>query len=259
MNIKDAFFADKSRWISGIGLALAAFVVVFSGSLPLFWSVLGIVYIRALFEAARFLDIEKDPFIYIFAFALWLLALFFPNPLDLALLALLLLSIPSIFHIKNFQQIAKLIIYPTIPFLAIISLYATQNSPEWLMLLLFMSVAMADMGAYFGGRLYGKRKLAPDISPNKTIEGALFGLIAGTVVGTLIALFIFSNIYISIALAFLITFFSIVGDLFESYIKRLYDKKDSGSIFPGHGGVLDRVDGVMFGGVVLYIALGMMA
>ena len=256
MNIKDAFFADKSRWISGIGLALTAFVVVFSGSLLLFWLVLGVVYIRALYEAARFLDIEKDFFIYIFGVPIWLAALFFPQPLNLALLALLILSIPSIFNIKNFQQIAKLIIYPTIPFLAIVSIYATQNNPEWLMFLLFMSVAMADMGAYFGGRLYGKRKLAPDISPNKTIEGAIFGLIAGTLVGTLVGVFIFSNIYVAIALAFFITFFSIIGDLFESYIKRLYDKKDSGSIFPGHGGVLDRVDGVMFGGAVLYIALG---
>jgi len=255
MKLTEAFFADKSRWISGLALSLATILAIFSGFWFVFWLFFGAAYIISTFEAARFLQIEKDPYLYTISAAIWMVAPFLEEPILLFLLALLLVSIPSMYNYKNFHKIASLLIYPTLPFLMLISIYNGVETPQWYLLLLFLSVAFCDMGAYFGGRSYGRRKLAPSISPNKTVEGAISGLILGTLVGSIVGVFLFSNIYIAILTAFAVTFFSIVGDLFESYLKRMFDKKDSGSIFPGHGGVLDRMDGVLFGAVVLYILI----
>jgi phosphatidate cytidylyltransferase len=105
-----------------------------------------------------------------------------------------------------------------------------------------------DSGAYFIGRKFGKRKLWPDISPNKTIEGAIGGIISAVIVSILFALL--TNIDISvIRLAIGTVFLSIfgqIGDLVESALKRHYQVKDSGHILPGHGGILDRFDSLLF-------------
>ncbi len=125
------------------------------------------------------------------------------------------------------------------------------NSGEWLIVWLFIVVWIADSAAYFGGRAWGKTKLAPEVSPGKTIEGALTGILSAVVVGAVAGLsmpvlFNFENdllfwILASIGFALL----SILGDLFTSLVKRLADAKDSGGLFPGHGGVLDRLDSLL--------------
>ena len=103
------------------------------------------------------------------------------------------------------------------------------NGHRWLFVALAI-VWAADSGAYFAGRHYGKRKLSPRISPNKTIEGLVGGLLCG----------------LAVALAaFAAVLFSVVGDLFESLLKRHVGAKDSGVLIPGHGGILDRIDGVV--------------
>lgn len=120
------------------------------------------------------------------------------------------------------------------------------------LLSLLALVAAADIGAYFSGRAFGKRKLAPRVSPNKTWEGFIGGLLSSAIVISLITLILISRVsmldagkwLILIACAMLIASFSVIGDLFESMIKRNRDVKDSGSILPGHGGILDRVDGL---------------
>ena len=126
------------------------------------------------------------------------------------------------------------------------------NGHRWLLAAL-MIVWAADSGAYFagrhfGGRLFGSRKLAPRISPNKTLEGLLGGLLAGVAVGLLFAWF--AGLTLAQAPAFVIVglstvLFSVVGDLFESLLKRHVGAKDSGNLIPGHGGILDRLDGVL--------------
>ena len=112
-----------------------------------------------------------------------------------------------------------------------------------------------DTFAYLGGRLLGRRKLAPQISPNKTIEGSLSGLIFGTAAGTYYLSSIDnSSPFILILLCCLLSsIFTQVGDLFESLIKRNSGVKDSGKMMPGHGGVLDRIDGLLFAGPTLYM------
>jgi phosphatidate cytidylyltransferase len=116
---------------------------------------------------------------------------------------------------------------------------------------LFVALAIvwaADSGAYFAGRHFGKRKLAPRISQNKTIEGLLGGVACGLVVALAFAPFAGATLrqLPAVALvAIVAVLFSVVGDLFESLLKRHVGAKDSGDLIPGHGGILDRIDGVI--------------
>ena len=105
-----------------------------------------------------------------------------------------------------------------------------------------------DSGAYFTGRAIGKRKLWPEISPNKTIEGFIGGIISAVIVSILFGVFTEMNapiIWLSIVNIFL-SIFGQLGDLVESALKRHYEIKDSGHILPGHGGILDRFDSLLF-------------
>ncbi|MDN5781229.1 MAG: phosphatidate cytidylyltransferase [Luteimonas sp.] len=132
---------------------------------------------------------------------------------------------------------------------------ASGNPPmghRWLLAALAI-VWAADSGAYFagrswGGKLFKGRKLAPRISPNKTIEGLLGGLVAGVATGLAFGWLagIDAPQLPALALVAVVTvLFSVVGDLFESLLKRHVGAKDSGNVIPGHGGVLDRLDGVL--------------
>lgn len=117
----------------------------------------------------------------------------------------------------------------------------------WLLLAL-MIVWAADTGAYFAGRRFGKRKLAPVISPNKTVEGMVGGVLAGVLVAVLLAPLAgatAAQMPLVALVALLTAVFSVFGDLFESLLKRQAGVKDSGTLLPGHGGILDRIDGVL--------------
>jgi phosphatidate cytidylyltransferase len=123
-----------------------------------------------------------------------------------------------------------------------------ENGPVATIALLVM-VWAADSFAYFSGKTFGRTKLAPNISPNKTVEG-VFGGLTGTILVAgsfgIFALGLSSNtIWIWIAAGLGAALFSVVGDLYESRLKRLAGVKDSGSLLPGHGGVLDRIDGLI--------------
>ncbi len=112
-----------------------------------------------------------------------------------------------------------------------------------------------DTGAYFAGRALGKNKLAPTISPKKTIEGAVGGLIAAVLVGFLVRGWLMptASATVAVAMGLLAGGLGVVGDLAESLLKRSCDVKDSSNLIPGHGGVLDRFDGVMFAAPAIYI------
>ncbi|SFA77092.1 phosphatidate cytidylyltransferase [Lentibacillus halodurans] len=105
-----------------------------------------------------------------------------------------------------------------------------------------------DTGAYFCGRALGKRKLWPEISPNKTIEGAIGGVVLATAAGIIfhIAYPFPYDMIIVIAVTVLVSIFGQIGDLVESAFKRHYGVKDSGNLLPGHGGILDRLDSLLF-------------
>jgi phosphatidate cytidylyltransferase len=131
-----------------------------------------------------------------------------------------------------------------------------RHGPYWL-LFAVMLVWSADVFAYFAGRRWGKRKLAPRISPGKSIEG-VYGALAGTAVFALVGGLLLgvrgTTLVLLIVLALVAVLFSIVGDLFESLMKRHSQVKDSGSLLPGHGGVFDRMDS-MFAALPVF-ALG---
>lgn len=118
----------------------------------------------------------------------------------------------------------------------------------------FLIVWAGDSAAYFVGMKYGKRRLYPKISPKKTIEGALGGLGAGLVICVLYRMAFFREMSLGAAviLPLLVGAVAQLGDLCESFLKRAFDRKDSGSVLPGHGGFLDRFDGVVFALPVMY-------
>jgi phosphatidate cytidylyltransferase len=129
--------------------------------------------------------------------------------------------------------------------LAIYSLWA--KSPWWLMYL-FALVWVADSGAYFSGKALGKHKLIPHVSPNKTIEGLVGGLVLTSCVIVTVAYYRHlegTNLASFILLSMLVVLASVLGDLFESLLKRKASIKDSGTLLPGHGGVLDRIDSLL--------------
>jgi phosphatidate cytidylyltransferase len=128
------------------------------------------------------------------------------------------------------------------------------NGAQWMLFVLIL-VFVADMGAFFFGRRYGRLPLAPAVSPGKTWEGVLGGALLAAGVA------VCGSVWFKIPVAFFLPLcltgvaFSIVGDLTESLLKRFAGMKDSGSVFPGHGGVMDRIDSVTGAAPVLLFGL----
>jgi phosphatidate cytidylyltransferase len=126
--------------------------------------------------------------------------------------------------------------------LGLTSLHAAS---AWWLMYLFGLVWGADTGAYFAGRAFGKHKLAPHVSPGKTLEGFLGGLALTMAMAVAVAICRDLNslrLAAFLGLSLLTVLASVLGDLFESMVKRHAGIKDSGTIFPGHGGALDRID-----------------
>ncbi|WP_377889212.1 phosphatidate cytidylyltransferase [Alkalihalobacillus sp. R86527] len=128
--------------------------------------------------------------------------------------------------------------------------YLEDSSLEGMVQLFFIIFLIwaSDSGAYFVGRAIGKKKLWPHISPNKTVEGALGGVGMALIVGIVFQLIypVYESISLVIIVSILTSVFGQIGDLVESAFKRHYGVKDSGSILPGHGGILDRFDSLIF-------------
>lgn len=130
----------------------------------------------------------------------------------------------------------------------------TPYGAEWVLFALLL-VWMADIGAYFCGRRFGRRRLAPSVSPGKTWEGALGGLAASGIVAVIGGAWFRLPLQQFLVLCLAAVAFSVVGDLTESLLKRFAGMKDSGTLFPGHGGVMDRIDSVTGAAPVLLLGL----
>lgn len=140
-----------------------------------------------------------------------------------------------------------------IPTLLLAQWYLRLKGYEWI-LFLYGCVWASDSLAYYIGKNFGKKKLYKEVSPNKTVEGAL-GSIAGGVISALLLGKLLLNVpvHVLILTGAAVGAITIVGDLVESMFKRDAGVKDSGSFIPGHGGILDKIDGVLFAGPVLYL------
>ncbi len=148
-------------------------------------------------------------------------------------------------------------LYLTLSIWLLVEIQRTPNGREAIWFLLF-TVAITDTAAYFAGKQFGKTPFFQHISPSKTWEGAAGG-ISGAMVLSVVIYFVFRHqslnlppLPICLVMAAVIAVTSIFGDLFESLIKRSYGVKDSGKLIPGHGGVLDRFDGVIFAAVPMF-------
>ena len=143
--------------------------------------------------------------------------------------------------------------------ITVAALHAQANGPWRLMFMLFIVFA-ADVGAYLVGRNYGRRKLAPAVSPGKSIEGAIGGLVLVALWAAAAGPYVFqvdslAQIALLVAVSVFTAMVSVIGDLTESLFKRLRGLKDSGTLLPGHGGFLDRIDSILAAAPVFYLGV----
>ncbi len=188
--------------------------------------------------------IANAHYVFVFSFAWWLG------------IAFLILTYPSISSIWNKSVIVRFVtgVFTLVPpWFALNVLRSAQyhHIPYYgsvLLIIVFLIVVSNDIGAYFVGKCFGKHKLIPKVSPNKTIEGLLGGVITSVIV--IILFFHYVGMVqnqwtIYTTMTVVIALFSVIGDLFESMLKREVGLKESGSLLPGHGGMMDRVDGLI--------------
>ncbi len=240
---------EKARFLTGAILVAVVFAVGFIDNFFLTWLFFGLVYLLAFHEGMHLYQVHDDR-LYAFAVAIWLVAYFIPDPDILFLVAVLFASVKA--YRPTIQPGTFLpFLYPTASFLFLLQLYTDYGvmSLFWLL----AAVAVTDIGAWFVGKSLGKRPFSPT-SPNKTLEGVVGGVLLGTFAGFFVGARLVDPpqaFIISLAVSIAAVF----GDLYESYLKRQAGVKDSGTILPGHGGVLDRVDGYLFAAIVMVLLM----
>ncbi|MDY0402658.1 phosphatidate cytidylyltransferase [Sulfurovum sp.] len=240
----------QQRLITGVGLIALVLVIGLIDSFTLTWAFLGMVYIIAFFEAMRLFGLRSNSAFFWAAF-IWIVAYFYPNPDDLFFFVAVVFG-ASIAYFHNFDKRLLLpFLYPVSGMLFILMLY--RDFGIMTMFWLVVTVTLTDTGAYFTGKKFGKTKFS-DTSPNKTLEGVFGGIFLATVIGSLIGTLVVP-FWIAVVVTLITSVASVFGDLFESYLKREAGVKDSGDILPGHGGVLDRIDGYLFGAVMMLISM----
>lgn len=160
-------------------------------------------------------------------------------------------TVPTIPEIL-FKQLAGSLYIPLL-LAYLVMLRAGDQGVAWVFFVVSVIFA-GDIGAFYAGTYLGRNKLCPSVSPKKTIEGALGGLVANLLVGSLFLLFVLPPRPWGFGLAALVAMGAVgqVGDLFESVLKRAAGVKDSGGILPGHGGILDRIDALLFAAPLAY-------
>jgi len=248
------FITDNAeRWLTAIALLAVTIIVGLIDNDLLMWVYLGAFYFVGFDEAIKLFEIQrKSPYVY--ATIIWITAYFYPNPDDLFFIMAIFFGAKLAYtqeHIKKKLLIPFL--YPVSGFLFMFMLYRDFGI-NW-MLWLLVIVAVTDTGAFFVGKSVGKTQFSPT-SPNKTLEGVIGGILFATVAGTVMGYFMdLVPFIVALIVSILTAIASVFGDLFESYIKREAGVKDSGNILPGHGGVLDRLDGYLFGSIIMVIAL----
>jgi len=241
---------SKERIITGLALLVLVLIVGVIDNFFVMWLFFGAVYLLAFKEAVKLFGVEKDNLLP-YAAVLWLAAAFYPYGDDLFVLAGLSYAGAMAYN-KNLKWVDFLpFIYPTAGLLFTLTMYEEYGvlSLVWLLVV----VALTDVGAYFVGKSIGKTKFC-ETSPNKTLEGVIGGVALATVVGAFLGLFVV-DFWIALVISCMVAVSAIFGDLFESSLKRSAGVKDSGDLLPGHGGVLDRIDGYLFGAIVMLVLL----
>ena len=246
-----------TRLVSGAALAAAALVAIrFLPILPL--RVLACLV--AALAAKEYLEIVDSPIraVVLVVALCWVVSTTsVASALVLLTMALLWVAAEVLVSNHSIQQASTGIFAAAYIGMPLGMLVAVQDRLGWpATLLLIGTVAVSDSMQYYTGRLLGRHPLAPTISPKKTIEGAIGGVIFGTVFMALLGsrvLLPFTGYGPLVILGLLVVVFGICGDLFESRLKRTAGVKDSSSLIPGHGGVLDRIDALLFAVAPFYL------
>ena len=248
--LQQSVFGNKERIVTGVALIAVLLIVIAINNFYLIWAILGIAYVAGLFEVSKLFEIENKSFILVLGVITWLFTLTTSHIILISFIPALIVASYKAYKNEDMKDVLPFV-YPTISMVVFLALYKEFGivSIVWLIIV----VAFTDTFAYFTGKYLGKTKFSPT-SPNKTLEGVAGGVIAGTIFGSVAGLY-FNGFMYALVLSFLVSVFSVFGDLFESYLKRKADVKDSGNIFPGHGGILDRLDGYLFGVIILYVGM----
>ena len=244
------FANSKERIVTGVALLAAVFVIGWIDNFYVMWFVFGVIYLLAFKEAIKLFGVEKDNLLPYAAF-LWLLTGIYPYGDDLFVLAGVGYASLVAYNKEVKWRDFFPFIYPTAGLLFIFSMYEEYGVLSLLWLLAV--VALTDIGAYVVGKSIGKTPFC-ETSPNKTLEGVFGGVAVATVAGAFFGLYVV-DFWTALIISFAVSATSIFGDLFESSLKRSAGVKDSGTLLPGHGGVLDRIDGYLFGGIVMLVLL----
>ncbi|MCI5969312.1 phosphatidate cytidylyltransferase [Helicobacter sp.] len=256
---------ESKRIYTALVMLVAIVLIVIFHSPFLLWSVLGIAFLIGFYESYKLYNTPKDstqsntPKLIFWALAIlvWASVYLYESPIG-AFVALVILAAYQSYKQQGKLEQAMVFIYPTIPFIFLYLLYLEYsiNAIIWLL----FTIGLTDSFAYVGGKMIGGKLFANSAfcptSPNKTKEGVLVGISVATIIGTLVGLGV-CGFFSAFILTLLTSFASVFGDLYESFLKRQAGVKDSGTLFPGHGGILDRLDGYFFGVIILYALLGL--
>ncbi len=252
----------KQRVISAIVAIIIVVPIVLYGGIPFYLgaSVLGLIGFYEMLKARK---IERDipnimKIVCMFAFIIimmdnWGNKVLVFNSNDKLILSILLTVIPIVFFNKkkSYDINDALFMLGTIMFLGISfnHLVNIRVGSLYNFIYLVLITTMTDTFAYFTGRLIGKHKMCPSVSPNKTWEGFVGGLVFGTIISVVFYVCAFDftgSVFLLVLVSMLLSVVGQLGDLVFSSIKRHYKIKDYGNIMPGHGGVLDRLDSLLF-------------
>lgn len=263
----------KTRLLSGIVLVAAALVLIITGGDVLLFSTLLISYI-GMFELFRIFHVEKElPGIvgYLAATVFYcnLKWAFLPDLMVVVLGFLMALMFVYVFTYPKYKTEQMLAVFFGVFYVAVMLSYVYQTrmltAGAYIVWLIFLCSWGCDTCAYCVGVLIGKHKMAPKLSPKKSIEGGIGGLAGAALLGALYALAInkwggaSAGVVEYALICFVGGIISMIGDLAASAIKRNHEIKDYGKLIPGHGGILDRFDSVIFTApVIYYLAVALM-
>jgi phosphatidate cytidylyltransferase len=249
-----------TRVISGVVLAAAALAAILFLSFPALRVIVCVVAGLAADEYVRITSPARGlcrwVVVAVVVYTCWWAAV--PAPLSIVLLAIIViawLSFEVLRQARTFEQAAIDLVAPIYVGAPLGMLVALQNltGPKGT-LLLMATIVVSDTAQYYTGSAFGRRPLAPTISPKKTVEGAIGGVLIATAFMAIAMTFLFpaTPVVVRVLLGLVVVFLGITGDLFESRLKRLAGMKDSSHLIPGHGGVLDRIDALLFAIPVFY-------
>ncbi|MBQ6001304.1 MAG: phosphatidate cytidylyltransferase [Synergistaceae bacterium] len=262
----------RLRTLSSIGIVVVILWGIGEGGY--IWAfIAGIIALMSLGEYYRLVGKHKGVRIspgvgYIFSLA-FMIAAIQENPQPIVLGMILALCVCTVFVVEvvrrqmtagtsyavfNSGAVVSGVLYIVVPWTCMVMLRNYAFGKQ-ILDTLFVCTWGCDVGAYIGGKMFGTTKLCEHVSPGKTVQGFIAGIIGSLIVNAIAIYFFALPAYPLIFIGFICGIFGQVGDLAESLIKREAGEKDSGSLIPGHGGMLDRFDSILFNGLLTYLVL----